>query len=150
MLTGRGSGLSDKGLRQKIQTIHEAINVNKPDADNAFDVLSKLGGYDIAAMCGVFIGGALARVPVLIDGLISSVAALCAARLCPKSVNAMIASHCSAEPAAKLILEELGLKAAISAGLRLGEGTGAVALMPLMDMALEIYNNMLTFSDIGM
>ena len=113
-------------------------------------MLHKLGGFDIAGMAGLFIGGALHRIPVLIDGSISAVAALTAARLCPRARVCMLASHVSAEPAGRLLLEELQLKPLICAGLRLGEGTGAVAAMPMLDMALEIYNNMLTFSDIGM
>lgn len=149
-VTGRGSGLSDESLQRKIEVVEQAIRVNEPDASDAFDVLRKLGGYDIAAMAGVFIGGALARVPVLVDGVISAVAALTAARLCPRARVCMLASHVSAEPAGRLLLEELQLKPLICAGLRLGEGTGAVAAMPMLDMALEIYNNMLTFSDIGM
>ncbi len=149
-VTGRGSGLSDESLRRKIEVVEQAIRTNKPDADDAFDVLKRLGGYDIAAMAGVFIGGALARVPVLVDGVISAVAALTAARLCPRARACMLASHVSAEPAGRLLLEALKLKPLICAGLRLGEGTGAVAAMPMLDMALEIYDNMLTFLDIGM
>lgn len=149
-VTGRGSGLSDESLRRKVEVVEQAIRVNAPDANDAFDVLQKLGGYDIAAMAGVFLGGALARVPVLVDGVISAVAALTAARLCPRARVCMLASHVSAEPAGRLLLEALHLKPLICAGLRLGEGTGAVAAMPMLDMALEIYKNMLTFSDIGM
>lgn len=149
-VTGRGSGLSNESLRRKIEVVEQAIRINKPDAGNAFDVLKKLGGYDIAAMAGVFIGGALARVPVLVDGVISAVAALTAARLCPRARACMLASHVSAEPAGRRLLEALKLKPLICAGLRLGEGTGAVTAMPMLDMALEIYDNMLTFSDIGM
>lgn len=149
-VTGRGSGLSDESLRRKIEVVEQAIRINKPNADDAFDVLRKLGGYDIAAMAGVFLGGALARIPVLVDGVISAVAALTAARLCPRARVCMLASHVSAEPAGRLLLDALKLKPLICAGMRLGEGTGAVAAMPMLDMALEIYENMLTFLDIGM
>ena len=89
-------------------------------------------------------------VPVLLDGVISAVAALTAVRLCPAASCAMIATHISAEPAGKMLLDEMGLSPLICAGMRLGEGTGAVAAMPMLDMALEIYDHMLTFSDIGM
>jgi len=149
-VTGRGSGLSDESLLKKIKTIETALEVNAPDPSDAFDVLMKVGGYDIAAMCGVFLGGAIHRIPVLIDGLISAVAALTAVRLCPRAGSCMLASHVSAEPAGKMLLDAIGVKPILYAGLRLGEGTGAVAAMPVIDMALAVYNDMLTFSDIGM
>ncbi len=148
-VTGRGAGLSDAGLQRKCSAIHRAIEVNKPDPADALDVLAKLGGFDIAGMVGVFLGGALYRVPVLIDGLISSISALIAARLCPASRSAMLASHTSAEPAAAAILEELGLTAVLHAGMKLGEGTGAVCMMPLLDMALSVYHNSAAFTDTG-
>ena len=100
-------------------------------------------------MCGAFIGGAEAGIPVLIDGVISAVAALCAANICPASKDYMIASHMSGEPAAKFVFEKLGIRAPICANMALGEGTGAVALMPLLDMAYAVYGGMLAFSDAG-
>ena len=150
LVTGRGSGLSDESLQKKISVVRRALDVNKPDPKDPLDVLSKVGGFDIAAMCGVFLGGAVYRVPVLLDGVISAVAALTAVRLCPAASCAMIATHISAEPAGKMLLDEMGLSPLICAGMRLGDGTGAVAAMPMLDMALEIYDHMLTFSDIGM
>lgn len=148
--TGRGAGLDDGGLARKLCAIRRAIEVNRPDPADALDILSKLGGFDVAALCGAFLGGALYRVPVIIDGFIGAVAALCAARLCPNAVRCMLPSHLSAEPAAKPVLDELGLLPVLHAGMRLGEGTGAVALLPLLDMALAVYNGLMTFSDIGM
>ena len=148
-VTGRGAGLSNEGLIRKLDAIHRAIEVNRPDAADPMDVLCKLGGFDIAGMTGIFLGGALYRVPVLIDGLISSVAALLAARLCPNARCAMLASHCSAEPAARQILQELGVHAVLAAGLKLGEGTGAVCMMPLLDMALAVYRDSAGFADAG-
>lgn len=145
---GRGAGLSDEGLIKKRNAIIKAISLNRPDPENALDVLSKLGGFDMAAMAGAFIGGAIYRTPVIIDGFISSAAALIAKRMCPASVNAMLASHSSAEPAAKRISEELGLEPIIYANMRLGEGTGGVCLIPMLDMALNVYNSMATFDDI--
>ena len=112
-------------------------------------MLSKVGGLDIAGMCGAFIGGAEAGIPVLIDGVISAVAALCAANICPASKDYMIASHMSGEPAAKFVFEKLDIRAPICANMALGEGTGAVALMPLLDMAYAVYGGMLAFSDAG-
>lgn len=148
-LTGRGAGLSDEGLRRKISAVQKALEVNRPEANDPLDVLSKVGGFDIAAMCGAFLGGARYGVPVLADGFISSVAALCALRLCPAAEKAVFASHVSAEPAGKLMLELLGKKTLLSAGMRLGEGTGAVAVMPLLDMALSVYRDSYTFAECG-
>lgn len=148
-VTGRGAGLSDDGLRRKRDAIRRAIAVNRPAADDPLDVLAKLGGFDIAGMAGLFLGGALYRVPILVDGLISATAALIAARLCPRSTCAMLASHLSAEPAAAKILEELGLEAMLHGELRLGEGTGAVCMMPLLDLALAVYRGASAFDDIG-
>ena len=148
-MTGRGSGLSDQGLVRKVNAIHAAIAVNRPDALDALDVLSKVGGLDIAAMCGAFLGGAAYGVPIVIDGFISSVAALCALRLCPAARKAMIASHVSAEPAGAKVLADLELKPLITAGMRLGEGSGAVAVLPLLDMALSVYHSGHTFDDLG-
>lgn len=148
-VTGRGAGLSDDGLRRKQEAIRRAITVNQPDAADALDVLAKLGGFDIAGMVGLFLGGALYRIPILVDGLISSLSALISARLCPESRCAMLASHISAEPAAARILEELGLTAILRADMKLGEGTGAVCLMPLLDMALSVYHGSAAFTDTG-
>lgn len=112
-------------------------------------MLAKLGGFDIAGLCGVFLGGALEGVPVLADGFISCVAALCAVRFCPAAAKAVFASHCSTEPAAKLVLDALNKKALITAGLHLGEGTGAVAAIPLWDMALAVYDGCYSFEEGG-
>ena len=148
-MTGRGAGLSDQGLQKKTAAIRRALEVNRPDPSDPLDILQKVGGFDIAAMCGVFLGGALYRVPVLIDGLISAVAALCALRLCPAAGKAMLASHVSAEPAGGLVLEALGKQPLITAGMRLGEGTGAVAAMPLLDLVLAVYRESYTFEEGG-
>ena len=148
-MTGRGSGLSDAGLSRKIAAIKRALELNRPDPADPVDVLSKVGGFDIAGMCGIFLGGAVYGVPVLADGLISTVAALCAQRLCPGASKAILASHVSAEPAGKLLLEALGKAPLITAGMRLGEGTGAVAAMPLLDMAKAVYSGCYTFEEGG-
>ena len=148
-MTGRGAGLSNEGLTRKIAVIRQALACNQPDRDDILDILCKVGGFDIAGMCGIFLGGALYRVPVLIDGFISAVAALCALRLCPAAGKAMLASHVSAEPAGHLVLEALGKQPLITAGMHLGEGTGAVAAMPLLDMACAVYHGCYTFDDGG-
>ncbi|MBQ6551730.1 MAG: nicotinate-nucleotide--dimethylbenzimidazole phosphoribosyltransferase [Lachnospiraceae bacterium] len=149
MVTGRGAGLSDEGLARKRKAIEKAIEVNRADPADALDVLAKLGGFDLAGMVGVYIGAALSRVPVLIDGFPSSAAALAAARIVPNCAQAMIASHCSKEPAAQAILKELGLDALIYADMKLGEGTGAVLLLPMLDAALSVYNSAVSFEETG-
>ena len=149
LMTGRGAGLSDEGLARKVDAICRGILKNEPDPEDPLDVLSKLGGFDIAGLCGIFLGGALAGVPVLADGFISGAAALCAVRLCPAAAKAVFASHCSAEPAARMVLEALGKAPVITAGLHLGEGTGAVASIPLWDMALAVYGGCYSFAEGG-
>ena len=149
-MTGRGAGLSDAGLRRKVWAVETALSVNRPDPADPLDVLSKVGGFDIAGLCGVFLGGAAGRVPVLMDGFISTVAALCALRLCPEAGKALLASHVSAEPAGRRILDALGKKPLITAEMRLGEGAGAVAAIPLLDMALALYSDGTTFDGMGM
>ena len=132
LMTGRGAGLSDEGLARKVDAICRGILKNEPDPEDPLDVLSKLGGFDIAGLCGVFLGGALAAV-----------------RLCPAAAKAVFASHCSAEPAARMVLEALGKAPVITAGLHLGEGTGAVASIPLWDMALAVYGGCYSFAEGG-
>ena len=147
--TGRGAGLSDAGLARKVAAVERALAVNRPDPADALDVLAKVGGFDLAGLCGVFLGGAACRVPVLADGLISTVAALCAVRLCPGAAKAVFASHVSAEPAGRAVLDALGKKPLITAGMRLGEGTGAVASIPLWDMARAVYAESYSFAQCG-
>lgn len=149
-LTGRGAGLSDAGLIRKRSAIERAISVNRPDGNDPVDVLAKVGGLEIAGMAGAFLGGVKHRIPIVIDGVISAVAALVAARICPEAKDFMLPSHMSREPAAVRIMEELGLKPIIHADMALGEGTGAVALLPLLDMALRVYHGPHTFDDLGM
>ena len=149
-LVGRGAGLSDAGLIRKRVAVERAIQINRPDPADPVDVLSRVGGLDLAALCGVYLGGMKYRVPVLLDGFISTVAALCAVRLWPEAEKALIASHVSAEPAGALVLGALGKKPLIAAEMRLGEGSGAVAALPLLDMALAVYNSGHTFGKMGM
>ena len=148
-VTGRGAGLSDAALERKIRTIRRGVSTNRPAAWDPVDVLAKVGGFDLAGLCGVCLGGALYRVPVLLDGFPSAVAALCAARLCPDASKALLASHLSAEPAGAMVLRALGKRPLITADMRLGEGTGAVAAMPLLDMALAVYHRAYTFEEGG-
>jgi nicotinate-nucleotide--dimethylbenzimidazole phosphoribosyltransferase len=149
-MTGRGAGLSDTGLMRKVDAIKRAIEVNRPDKNDPIDVLAKLGGFEIAAMTGAFLGGMTHRIPVIIDGVISVVAALVALRICPDAGEFMLASHMSREPAGRLVMDALGLEPIIDAGMALGEGTGAVMLFPLLDMAHRVYYGKHTFDDLGM
>lgn len=148
-VTGRGAGLSDAGLERKRAAIEGAIACNRPDPADAFDVLWKLGGFDLAGLAGLYIGAALCRTPVVIDGFPSSVAALLAARMVPGCQIAMLPSHCSAEPAARAVLAELGLEPLLLGELKLGEGTGGVCLLPLLDAALAVYHAAARFQEVG-
>ena len=148
-ITGRGAGLSDEGLRRKRNAIVRALRVNAPDPGDPLDVLSKVGGFDLAGLCGVFLGGAVHRVPVLMDGAISAAAALCAVRLAPAASQAVIATHLPAGSAGRLLLEALGKRPFIAADMRLGEGTGAVAAIPLLDMARAVYAEGGSFESCG-
>ena len=146
-LTGRGAGLSSEGLARKIAAIEKAIAINQPDPSDPIDVLAKVGGFDIAGMAGVFLAGAAHGVPVVMDGFISCVAALLAARIAPFAKDYMIASHVSKEPAAHLLLAELGKEAFLHCDMCLGEGTGAIMLFPILDQANAVYRGMATFDE---
>lgn len=149
-LVGRGAGLSDAGLVRKTQAIRRAIASNAPDPADPIDVLQKVGGLDLAGLCGLCLGGAYSRIPVLLDGLIADVAALCAARLCPNALGYLVGTHASSEPASQELLRELGIKAPLDAGMHLGEGAGAMAYLPLLDSALRVYRDGKTFTATGM
>ena len=149
-VTGRGAGLDSEGLRRKIAVIRRAIAVNHPDKSRPVELLSKLGGYDIAGMVGLYLGGALYKVPVVIDGFISAVAAALACEICPAVRDYMLCSHVSKEPAGQWMLDYLGLRPLITAELCLGEGTGGVLLLPLLDAALAVYHSSHTFDNLPM
>lgn len=149
LITGRGTGIDDEGLIRKREAIKKAIAVNRPDAKDPLDVLRKVGGLEIAALTGVILGAAANKVPVVIDGFISSTAALVAYRLNPHCKSYMIASHLSQEPGHKILLEEIGLKPILQLDLRLGEGTGAVLAFNLIEAAIKIISEMATFEEAG-
>ena len=149
LTVGKGAGLSNEGLARKTEVVKKALLLHSPDPDDPIDVLTKVGGFEIAGMCGLFLGGAITKIPVVIDGMISAAAALCSKKLAKDSVNAMIASHVSEEPGAILALEHLGKKAVIRGGFHLGEGTGALAMLPLLDLAQAVYQRAYTFDDCG-
>ncbi|MBP0969922.1 MAG: nicotinate-nucleotide--dimethylbenzimidazole phosphoribosyltransferase [Oscillospiraceae bacterium] len=146
-ITGRGAGITDEGYVKKIKVITDAIALNAPDPEDIVDVLSKVGGFDIAAMAGAFIGAAHSRIPVVIDGFISIVAALCAYRLCPESVNFMITSHASYEIGYRRAADALGLRPLFDLGMRLGEGSGCPIAMMILDAACAVINDMATFEE---
>ena len=146
---GRGAGLSSAGLERKREAVHRALEINRPDPADIPGLLAKVGGLEIAAMCGAFLGAAACRKPVLIDGAVSGIAALCAVRLCPAAADALLPSHVSAEPAGPEVLNALGLRAPLDAGMFLGEGAGAVMLLPLLDMALAVYHSGQSFEKLG-
>ena len=146
-VTGRGAGLSTEGLQRKINAVKRAIEVNKPDSNRPLELLQKLGGAEIAAMTGLFMGGAYYHIPVIIDGVISAAAAAVACTINPLCCEYMLASHCSGEPAGEGLLAYCGLTAPIKAGLRLGEGAGGVLLLPLLDGAIALYRNSHRFED---
>ena len=148
-MVGRGAGLSSEGLERKRDSVQQALAVNRPDPDDIPGLLAKVGGLEIAAMCGAFLGAAACRKPVIIDGVISAVSALCAVRLCPAAADALLPSHVSAEPAGREILKALGLRAPLDAGMFLGEGAGAVMLIPLLDLALSLYQSGQDFARLG-
>ena len=149
-LTGRGAGLSDAGLLRKREAITRALSIHQPDAHDPIDILARVGGFEIAGMVGAFLGGMQHGMPILIDGVISAVAALTAVRLCPAAIDFMLPSHMSREPAMVRIMAELGMAPILHADMALGEGTGAVSLIPLLDMALRVYHGPHTFDDLGM
>ena len=146
-VTGRGGGITDKAFRRKKQVIKKAIEVNNPGREDTVDVLSKVGGFDIAAMCGAFLGGAASGRPIVVDGFISAVAALCAVRLCPAVSDYLIASHDSLEKGYKLAIKEIGIKPMLSLGMRLGEGSGCPLAFQIVDAACAVINNMATFDE---
>lgn len=144
-MTGRGAGLTKEGLQRKKEVIKKAILINKPDENNPIDVLRKLGGYDIAGIVGLYIGAAIYRLPILIDGFISVVAALVAIIFEPKVKSFIFATHASAEPGNKIVMDFLGLKPFLHLDMRLGEGTGATLAFNIFDAAVYTYKNMGTF-----
>ena len=148
-VTGRGGGIADASFLKKKQVIKDAIAINNPDKNDVVDVLAKVGGFDIAAMCGAFIGCAVTRRPVVIDGFISAVAALCAYKLCPNSVQYFVPSHASYEIGYRLAMDAMHLQPLFLLGMRLGEGSGCPLAFEILDAACAIINDMATFDQAG-
>ncbi len=148
-VTGRGGGITEESFRKKKAVIRTAIEVNRLDRDDVVGVLSKVGGFDLAAMCGAFLGAAAARRPAVIDGLISTAAALCAVRLCPNVRGYLVPSHASFEIGYRLAMEAMDLRPLFDLGMRLGEGSGCPLAFQVLDAACAVINDMATFDEAG-
>ena len=146
-VTGRGAGLSTEGLDRKINAIKKGISLHQPDQNDPIDVLSKVGGLDIAGLVGVFLGCGAFHMAGIIDGFISATAALVAAKICPEVKDYLLHSHVSREPAGKIMLEALEKEAFLTCDMCLGEGSGAVLLFSILDMAVQVYLRMSTFDE---
>jgi nicotinate-nucleotide--dimethylbenzimidazole phosphoribosyltransferase len=146
VVTGRGTGIDNAGLARKVAVIEHSLALYDPAN---MDTLAKVGGFEIGAMAGLMVGAASARIPVVIDGLISTAAALIATQYAPRVVDYLIAGHCGAEPGHRIALAALGLEPLLDLGLWLGEGTGAVLAIPLIEAAMRTLQEMATFADAG-
>lgn len=146
-ITGKGTGINDKMLKHKIKVIEKALLLHKPDKGDAIDVLSKVGGFEIGGLAGVILAAASRKIPVVVDGFISTAAALIAYKLEPKTAAYMISAHSSVEKGHKLMLEYMNLKPLLNLDLRLGEGTGAALAINLVEAGVKIMNEMATFEN---
>ena len=147
--TGRGTGRSDEELARKISVVDRALQVNRPDPDDGLDVLTKVGGFEIGVLAGVVLGGSLARRVVVLDGFISGAAGLVAYSLCPNARDYVVAAHRSAEAGHRIVLSHMGLRPLLDLGMRLGEGTGAVLAMGVVEAAAACLSEMATFEEAG-
>ena len=149
LVCGRGTGVDETGLERKLTVVARALEVNEVDPADPLGALTALGGFELAVLCGVALGGAANRQVVVLDGFIATAAALVAAGIAPASVQSMVAAHLSPEPGHRLALEALGLDPLLDLGLRLGEGSGAALALPLLDASLAILAEMATFDEAG-
>ena len=148
-MVGRGTGVDDQGLEQKREAVRRGIEVNQPDRNDGLDVLSKIGGFEIGGIAGCVLAGAYFRRPVVIDGFISTAGALVAHALCPRVRDYLFAGHCSEEPGHRIMLKYLELEPILDLGMRLGEGTGGALAMSVMQGAVRVFNEVLTFAEAG-
>jgi nicotinate-nucleotide--dimethylbenzimidazole phosphoribosyltransferase len=146
---GRGTGLDDAGVERKVDVVRRALRANPVDPEDPLGLLAALGGFELAVLAGLVLGGAANRLVLLLDGFITTAAALVAARLCPTAVASMVAAHRSPEPGHTLALEALGLEPLLDLGLRLGEGSGAALALPLLHASLAVLDEMATFESAG-
>ncbi len=148
-LVGRGTGVDEAGLARKREAVRRAVALHAAPGLDPVEALARVGGFELAGMAGLALGAAALRIPLLVDGFISSAAALAAVRIAPAAAGYLILSHCSVEPGHRLVAEALGQRPLLDLELRLGEGTGAALAMPLVDAALRILREMATFADAG-
>ncbi len=148
-MVGRGSGVDDEGLSRKMDAIRRGIEVNKPDPVNGLDILSKVGGFEIGGIAGCALAGAFHRRPVMIDGFISTAGALIAQAICPSVTEFLFSGHCSEEPGHRHMLNHLNLNPILDLGMRLGEGTGGALAMSILDGALRVFKEVMTFAEAG-
>jgi nicotinate-nucleotide--dimethylbenzimidazole phosphoribosyltransferase len=148
-MVGRGTGVDDEGLKRKKQVIQKSIEINRPDPQDALDVLSKLGGFEIGGIAGLMLAGAYHQRPIVVDGFISTAGALIAHHLCPLVTPYLLSGHCSKEPGHRLMLKHLDLAPILDLGMGLGEGTGGALAMNIIEGAVRIIKNMLTFEQAG-
>jgi nicotinate-nucleotide--dimethylbenzimidazole phosphoribosyltransferase len=148
-LVGRGTGVDDAGLKRKISMVTRALEVNKPDPQDGLDVLTKVGGFEIGGLAGAILAAAANHRPVVVDGYISTAAAMIAVSLCPTVRSYLIAAHASLEPGHRHMLEWLQVEPLLDLDMRLGEGTGAALAMSLIEAACKILNEMATFEEAG-
>ena len=148
-VTGRGGGITDSSFQKKKDVIRQAIAINQPDKNDPVDVLAKVGGFDLCAMCGAFLGAAETHRPVVIDGFISAVAALCACRISPNARGYLVPSHASFEIGCRLAMEAMDLQPILLLGMRLGEGSGCPLAFEVLSAACAIINDMATFDQAG-
>jgi nicotinate-nucleotide--dimethylbenzimidazole phosphoribosyltransferase len=148
-LAGRGTGIGEDALRRKVSAIRRGLDVNRPDARDGLDVLGKVGGFEIGGLAGLIIGAAAQRKPVLIDGYISTAAAMVAVSIAPLTRDYLLAGHVSAERGHRLMLAWLGLEPLLDLQMRLGEGTGAVLALGMVEAACRLLAEMSTFDEAG-
>jgi nicotinate-nucleotide--dimethylbenzimidazole phosphoribosyltransferase len=148
-IVGCGTGIDNKVWSQKVEVVKNALALHNPDPDFPIEVLSKVGGFEIGGIAGVILGGASKRIPVVVDGFVSTAGATIAIGLCPEVANYIFFSHKSAEGGHGLILKKLGVEPILDLEMRLGEGTGAVLAMFLIEAGLKAYNEMATFEEAG-
>ena len=148
-VTGRGTGIDDAALQRKTDAIRRALAVNAEQLDSPLGILAAVGGLEIAGICGLILGASAAHCAVVVDGFISSAAALVAVSLKPEVKDYLFFAHCSAENGHRLFLQQFDAQPLLDLGLRLGEGTGAALAIPLLEAGVHIYNEMATFSGLG-
>jgi nicotinate-nucleotide--dimethylbenzimidazole phosphoribosyltransferase len=148
-MVGRGTGVDDKGYFIKLETVKKGIRINQPNALDALDVLAKVGGYEIGGIAGCILAAAFHRRPVVIDGFISTAGALIAYSLCPQIRDYMFGGHCSEEAGHRNMLKYMGIEPILDLGMRLGEGTGGALSMSIMEGAIRVFNEVLTFDEAG-